>query len=225
MKKHGQSNCPEYRRWTAMKMRCLNPTVPCFKHYGGRGIQVCERWRRSFAEFFADVGPRPSPKHTLERLDNNGHYEPGNVRWATYAEQMRNKRGNVYLEHAGRRMAAMDWAKELGVSHQVIQGRIKSGWDVARICTTPKERRRPRVRVFKFKGFGDRLEAARVAAGLSMKRLAQDGGLSAGMVSRLEDGSYLTINAESAVLLARALDVSVEWLVTGEERVAKTRAA
>jgi hypothetical protein len=84
---------PEYTSWQAMKARCSNPNLSAFKYYGGRGISVCARWRDSFEEFLADMGRRPSMAHTLDRFpNNNGNYEPGNVRWATKSEQLKNRR-------------------------------------------------------------------------------------------------------------------------------------
>jgi hypothetical protein len=82
----------EYRAWKAMKTRCTNPNRADWKNYGGRGISVCERWATSFENFLADVGPKPSPLHTLDRILNDGSYEPGNCRWATRGEQLKNKR-------------------------------------------------------------------------------------------------------------------------------------
>lgn len=83
---------PEYTAWKHMRHRCGNPRHPNYKHYGGRGIVVCAEWELSFAAFIRDVGLRPSPQHSIDRIDNNGNYEPGNVRWATATEQIRNSR-------------------------------------------------------------------------------------------------------------------------------------
>lgn len=92
LRKHGKSYTPEYSVWRGMKQRCLNPKASYYADYGGRGIKVCEKWANDFGEFYKDVGPRPSSQHSLDRIDVNGNYEPGNVRWATAREQARNTR-------------------------------------------------------------------------------------------------------------------------------------
>jgi hypothetical protein len=98
MLRHGESpaggwnlESPEYRIWVAMRQRCRDPRHGSFKYYGGRGIAVCERWK-SYENFLADMGRKPSPAHSLDRIDNDGNYEPTNCRWATRTEQNKNKR-------------------------------------------------------------------------------------------------------------------------------------
>lgn len=86
------STTPEYSIWSGIIQRCTNPRQPSYPRYGGRGINICDRWRRSFAAFLEDVGPRPSPQHSIDRVDNDGNYEPSNCRWATAAEQRLNQR-------------------------------------------------------------------------------------------------------------------------------------
>jgi hypothetical protein len=105
---HGMSSTPEYFAWAAMLSRCHNPANPRYDDYGGRGITVCDRWRADFAAFLADVGRRPSPAHSLDRIDNDRGYEPGNCRWATAYVQARN-RGRRALGRSGHYLSTR-WA-------------------------------------------------------------------------------------------------------------------
>jgi hypothetical protein len=89
---HGQTGTPEYIAWANMLQRCHNPRNPTYARYGACGVVVCDNWRRSFTAFLEDVGPRPTRRHTLDRIDNEGNYEPGNVRWATWKVQSNNRR-------------------------------------------------------------------------------------------------------------------------------------
>ena len=121
-----------YSTWANMKQRCTNPKLKHYKNYGGRGIRVCKRWMESFAYFLADMGEKPSPEHSLERLDNNGGYNPDNCRWATRAEQSKNKRNNFLLTYNGQTKTISGWAKSLGIDRMTLKGRLRRGWPLER---------------------------------------------------------------------------------------------
>jgi hypothetical protein len=133
---HGLSKSREYHIWQGMHNRCKNPDCEKYPHYGGRGIRVCERWE-SFAAFIEDVGLSPSPKHEIERVDNNGHYEPGNCRWATHKEQMRNTRRNRLITFRGETLPLVVWSERTGLNVPAITHRLKIGWPVELALTTP----------------------------------------------------------------------------------------
>jgi hypothetical protein len=111
-----------------MKQRCHNPRNKGYRNYGGRGIEVCGRWRDSFDAFYSDMGARPSPRHSLERINNDGPYEPGNVRWATKVEQANNKRDSHRIIFGGRTMSLAEAERESGISQKVLWYRINKGW-------------------------------------------------------------------------------------------------
>ncbi|MFE9127031.1 hypothetical protein ACFYOF_16700 [Streptomyces sp. NPDC007148] len=138
-----RSKHPLYSLWKTMVRRCHAPTAHAYERYGGRGIHVCPQWRKSFEQFLADVPPRPSPAHSLERIDNQRGYEPGNVRWATAAEQARNRRDNRHLTANGETRLLEDWATLTGLPKSTLFGRLKAGWDVERAITTPVRSKAP----------------------------------------------------------------------------------
>lgn len=119
------SQTKEYRCWKRIVSRCHNPDDPRYPWYGQRGIRVCERWQASFEDFLADMGPAPTPKHTIEREENYLGYHPGNCRWATMKEQGQNRRSNVFLTFQGRRQTMAQWADELGVDRRVLWKRLR----------------------------------------------------------------------------------------------------
>lgn len=141
---HGESGhdkrAAEYRVWLGMKGRCLNPKSPGYPGYGGRGITMCARWQGSYETFLADMGRRPSPKHSLDRIDNDKGYEPGNCRWATQREQERNKRSNRRVTFRGKTQTVTEWAEETGINFHTIKGRLNRGWSPEKALTTPVPR-------------------------------------------------------------------------------------
>lgn len=122
---------PTRQAWTGAKQRCSNPNNRQWKDYGGRGIEV--RFA-SYKEFLAEVGERP-PGLTIDRIDNDGHYEPGNIRWATRAEQQYNRRKAVFVEIEGKRYRAIDLAKQAGLKTDTIIARAKKGWPLAKVLS------------------------------------------------------------------------------------------
>jgi hypothetical protein len=135
---HQQGGTRTYRIWQAMLNRCRYPHFPGYAHYGGRGIKVCERWH-SFAAFLADVGTCPDGM-TLDRIDSCGHYEPGNCRWASRAQQAANKSNNVILEHDGLRLTITAWAERIGISRAGILRRL-AVMPVAEALSKPSQRK------------------------------------------------------------------------------------
>lgn len=126
--KHGGRRTPEHLAWMAARNRCQAQPGECgFERYAGRGISMGQRWRDSFENFLADMGPRP-PGMSLDRIDNDGNYEPGNCRWATRAVQGRNKSTNRIIEIDGVNLTLVEWSTISGTKRQVISGRIARGW-------------------------------------------------------------------------------------------------
>ena len=127
----------EYSTWNAMMARCFNPSLKFFERYGGRGITVCDRWMQ-FENFLADMGPRPSALHSIDRYpDKNGNYEPGNCRWATKKEQSRNTRTNNIVEFGGRRMALAEAIEASGLRTSTVSMRLVRGWPVHAALSLP----------------------------------------------------------------------------------------
>lgn len=114
----------EYRAWIEMRRRCYNPERPSYRNYGGRGIQVCDKWRNSFAEFLSDVGYAPSKLHSLDRLDNDGDYEPTNVAWRSQREQSNNTRNTVKIDD----IPVTEFAAAHGLRSPTVRSRILLGW-------------------------------------------------------------------------------------------------
>ena len=124
---------PEYRIWLSMNDRCRNPKNKQFCDYGGRGIRVCDEWQgpcgfEMYSRHIESLGPKPSEKHSLDRIDNNGNYEPGNIRWATKKEQQRNKRTNRLIVIDGATKCLAEWAEVSMTPVSTIRGRLTRGW-------------------------------------------------------------------------------------------------
>ena len=137
---------PEYETWSGMIARCHTPTHKRYGYYGARGITVCDRWRgeSGYEAFLADMGRKPTPKHSIERKDNNGNYEPSNCRWATRSEQMRNTRATINVTIGGETACLKEWSARVGRPYKIVHQRIKSGWDPERALREPINTRRAR---------------------------------------------------------------------------------
>jgi hypothetical protein len=133
---HGKTKTREFRIWAQMRRRCENPNDSSFPRYGGRGIRVCDRWS-TFEPFLSDMGTCP-PNYSIDRINNDGNYEPLNCRWANVLEQQNNRRDNHLIEFRGNRMTLAQWERELGVPPDVLKQRInKCGWSIEKALTHP----------------------------------------------------------------------------------------
>jgi hypothetical protein len=137
LRTHGASFTPTYRTWVGMRMRCEKPSNIAFHKYGAKGIRVCDRWQ-SFENFVADMGERPTPKHSIDRIDGSRGYEPQNCRWATAREQALNFKNNRRIEHAGKSLTAGQWSEITGIPEKTIESRVsRLGWSAEEALTIP----------------------------------------------------------------------------------------
>ena len=131
--KHGSAGrgqkTREYVCWESMRRRCRRPKDKSYPRYGGRGIAVCERWD-SFENFLTDMGAKPGPEYSIDRIDPNGNYEPSNCRWSTVATQANNQRSNRLIEFRGERLTLMEWSRRTGINRSTITRRLDLGWSV-----------------------------------------------------------------------------------------------
>jgi hypothetical protein len=116
---------PEYKAWSEAKQRCHNPNNDKYEWYGARGISVCEEWRNDFMAFYNHIGPKPSRRHQIDRIDNDKNYEPGNVRWATGKSNIMNRRNTVYCVYLGERMLLEKYAEIMGIPYGTAWARMK----------------------------------------------------------------------------------------------------
>lgn len=137
MAEHGMTDSPEWETWSSMRRRCYDPSMASYDNYGGRGIRVCDRWLDSFENFYADMGTRPSDKHSIDRINNDGNYEPDNCRWATWTEQANNRRSTVRLPFRGRTLSTTEWAEVIGIHSSTILARLRDDWSIEEALTTP----------------------------------------------------------------------------------------
>jgi hypothetical protein len=140
--KHGLRYHPMYNLWRGMHRRCYVTTDPSYKDYGGRGIEICDRWRDNLPAFIEDMFSTYEPGLTIDRINNDGPYSPDNCRWAPDALQRRNRRNNIQITMNGKTQVLWDWCRELGLNYGTIWERIQvGGWDGQIALTTPTTRR------------------------------------------------------------------------------------
>lgn len=134
---HGQSRTPEYKAWLHIKDRALNENCPAAANYSSRGIGIHPEWAESFESFYAHIGPRPTPSHSVDRIDNNKGYVPGNVRWATARQQGRNRRKTLFATIDGKTRPVIEWCEIYNLKPSTVRSRLAAGWDVLRALSTP----------------------------------------------------------------------------------------
>ena len=134
---HGMSKTSEYHIWNSIKERCNNPKNHAYKYYGGRGISFYDKWENNFIEFYNYIGTRPSKYHSIDRIDVNGNYEPGNIKWATRKEQSRNLRSNINITINGETKCINAWCDVYNISRATVKSRISYGWDLIKAITHP----------------------------------------------------------------------------------------
>jgi hypothetical protein len=151
MARRGWHRTAEYRAWAGARARCHNPKSPSFARYGGRGVRMCQKWRRSFPAFYRDIGPKPSPEYTLDRINSAGNYCPSNCRWLPANQQSANRRGVLWISCRGFTGTPKQWAKRTGIKADSIRRRIKEyGWPVEKALFTPRLKKPHKLRGFGF---------------------------------------------------------------------------
>ena len=137
-KRHPMFGTPEYRAWLNMRSRCYTPSSSRYYCYGARGITVCDSWRGSFDQFYADMGPKPGPGYSIDRIDVNGSYSAQNCRWTTTKEQSRNRTNTLRVTYCGVELALVEWSERIGISLNVLSRRVFGmKWDVGKAFSTP----------------------------------------------------------------------------------------
>lgn len=141
---HGDTSSAEFRSWQGMKQRCYNQNHHKYHYYGAKGIRVCDRWLQ-FENFLEDMGRKPSSKHSIDRIDNDGDYEPDNCRWADYKTQNTNRSITAFLTHNGITLSKSAWARKKGMSKGCLDRRLRQGMTVAEALETPVLKRKNAV--------------------------------------------------------------------------------
>ncbi len=153
MRTHGLTGTPEFNAYRSMVDRCANRKHKHYGRYGGRGISVCQEWLDDPRKFVEHIGPKPSKRHTVDRINNEGDYEPGNVRWASEHEQKRNTSRNRWIEAFGRRMVITDWSNETGLDPHLIRYRIETlGWPAEKALNPKRHRAGRPKKMLTFQG-------------------------------------------------------------------------
>jgi len=133
-KTHGMTKSSEFHIWQGMLARCYNPDMKKYNRYGGRGISICDRWKNSFENFYIDMGMKPSRLHSIDRVNNNGNYEPDNCRWITRKQNMNNTRRSRYIEYDGITKTVSEWSDELNIPYKRLLARLNN-WSVEKSFT------------------------------------------------------------------------------------------
>lgn len=142
MNRKTKSTLSEYRAWQNLKQRCLNPKDKDYPYYGGRGIRVCKRWATSFENFYADMGAKPNNTYSLDRIDNDGDYDPNNCRWADKITQSINRRYSRFIRYGNQTLCLREWANVLGITYKCLWNRIvRDRWTIESAFTTPTRKR------------------------------------------------------------------------------------
>ncbi len=136
-KTHGLTYSQEYITWCGMRSRCNSKNSLSYKNYGARGIKVCDRWLKSFENFYADMGQKPTSSHSLDRIDNNGDYCPENCKWVTKSEQANNTRNNVHYTLNEETKTISQWAEKYNIPYRRLRERLRNGWLIGDAVITP----------------------------------------------------------------------------------------
>ena len=167
--KHGMYKTATYNTWRQMKDRCVNPNNARYARYGGRGITICDAWL-AFDNFYADMGDKPEGM-TLDRIDNNGNYEPENCRWATPQEQSNNVKTNRVFTYNNKTQTLAQWAREKGMAYHVLKYRLNKGWQPPKLFTQENLKGRTTMHLIEYQGEMLTLKQASERSGIKMQTL------------------------------------------------------